>query len=126
MEIFSYTGLTATSFTGVIRGLDGTTQPAHSIGAKVRHVGSATDIQRGASAVNRIQDEGTALAQRAILNFTGAGVTATDDAANGRANVASPAATFIKPLAKRERLPVMRRCGLTQKFLGEPSCKQHG
>ncbi len=45
VEIFSYTGLTATSFTGVLRGQDGTTQPAHAVGAKVRHVTSATDIQ---------------------------------------------------------------------------------
>lgn len=45
VEIFSYTGLTATSFTGVTRGLDGTTQPAHTVGAKVRHVASAADIE---------------------------------------------------------------------------------
>lgn len=34
-----------------------------------------------------VQDEGTGLTQRDILNFTGAGVTATDDSANGRTNV---------------------------------------
>lgn len=35
-----------------------------------------------------IQDEGTPLTARAALNFTGAGVTATDDAGNNRTNVA--------------------------------------
>ncbi len=34
-----------------------------------------------------VQDEGVALPQRSILNFTGLGVTATDDALNSRTNV---------------------------------------
>jgi hypothetical protein len=37
-----------------------------------------------------VQDEGTALAARTKLNFVGAGVTATDDSANGRTNVTIP------------------------------------
>jgi hypothetical protein len=37
-----------------------------------------------------IQDEGTPLAARPTLNFTGAGVTATDDGANNRINVTIP------------------------------------
>ena len=37
-----------------------------------------------------ITDEGVALPQRAILNFTGAGVTVTDDPANGRTIVTIP------------------------------------
>ncbi len=35
-----------------------------------------------------VQDEGAALTQRGTINFTGPGVTATDDAANSRTNVA--------------------------------------
>jgi hypothetical protein len=35
-----------------------------------------------------VQDEGVALAQRSALNFVGAGVTAADDSANNRTNVA--------------------------------------
>lgn len=93
VEIFSYTGLTATSFTGVTRGLDGTTKPAHAIGARVRHVGSAADIERGATAITTIQDEGVAVAQQPIVNVTGAGATVTNDAANGRTNVTIPGST---------------------------------
>jgi hypothetical protein len=37
-----------------------------------------------------IQDEGSALTQRAALNFLGSGVTATDDSANNRTNVTIP------------------------------------
>jgi collagen type VII alpha len=37
-----------------------------------------------------VQDEGTALTARSALNFIGAGVTAADDAANGRTNVTIP------------------------------------
>lgn len=37
-----------------------------------------------------VLDEGAALAARAGLNFTGGGVTATDDSANNRTNVAIP------------------------------------
>ena len=41
-----------------------------------------------------VQDEGIALPQRAILNFTGVGVTATDDVVNNRINVSVPNSTF--------------------------------
>jgi hypothetical protein len=34
-----------------------------------------------------VQDEGSALPQRGFLNFVGAGVTATDDAANNRTTI---------------------------------------
>lgn len=37
-----------------------------------------------------VQDEGSALTQRASLNFTGAGVTATDNSANNRTNITIP------------------------------------
>lgn len=41
-------------------------------------------------AIAQIQDEGANLPVQPRLNFTGAGVTASDDAANGRTNVAIP------------------------------------
>ena len=45
------------------------------------------DASSGGSPPLTIQDEGAALPLEAALNFTGAGVTVTDDAANGRTNV---------------------------------------
>ena len=50
VEVFSYTGKTSVSFTGVTRGLDGTTAQSHASGARVRHIASAVDIQTGANA----------------------------------------------------------------------------
>ncbi len=41
----------------------------------------------GGTGYATVRDEGTALTQRATINFTGAGVVATDDAANSRTNV---------------------------------------
>lgn len=46
VEIFSYTGKTGTSFTGAVRGIDGTTAQAHATGARVRHIVSASDVQQ--------------------------------------------------------------------------------
>ena len=43
--------------------------------------------QEPINSINTIEDEGTALPQRPILNFIGANVTATDDAINNRTNV---------------------------------------
>jgi len=43
--------------------------------------------QEPINSINTIEDEGTALPQRPILNFIGANVTATDDATNNRTNV---------------------------------------
>ncbi|WP_127569745.1 hypothetical protein [Paenibacillus xylaniclasticus] len=40
-----------------------------------------------------VQDEGSSLTVRAKLNFTGAGVTASDDATNGRTNIHIPGMT---------------------------------
>lgn len=42
------------------------------------------------SGYSTIEDEGTALPRETALNFTGAGVTATDDPANGRTDVTIP------------------------------------
>lgn len=43
-ELFSYTGISGTSLTGVILGVDGTSNKVHDVGAPVRHGGSALDI----------------------------------------------------------------------------------
>jgi len=46
-----------------------------------------------------VQDEGTPLAVESALNFTGHGVTATDDAANGRTTITIPGFTTVRPTA---------------------------
>lgn len=43
-----------------------------------------------AGPINTVQDEGNPLTQRAVLNFTGAGVTVTDDAGNSRTVITIP------------------------------------
>lgn len=58
-----------------VPGPPGATGPAGPAGAT-----GAT----GPPGFGTVQDEGVALTQRSIVNFTGAGVTATDDAANSR------------------------------------------
>lgn len=45
VELVEYTGMTGTSFTGCVRAVDGTAAGAHNVGAGVRHVASASDIQ---------------------------------------------------------------------------------
>lgn len=54
------------------------------------------DVQKSSlvSGYATIQDEGVALAQQPILNITGAGATATNDATNGRTNLAITGATL--------------------------------
>lgn len=55
------------------------------------------DVQKSSlvSGYATVQDEGGALSQQATLNFTGTGVTAADDAANGRTNVTIPGAGTV-------------------------------
>jgi hypothetical protein len=50
VELFTYTGKTATTLTGITRGIDGTTAQAHTVGAVVRHVASAYDLENAANA----------------------------------------------------------------------------
>lgn len=47
-------------------------------------------LERVPSPYSTVQDEGTTLAQRTILDFTGTGVTAADDPANKRTLVTIP------------------------------------
>lgn len=47
----------------------------------------ATGAQGPAGPINTVADEGAALPVRSALNFTGSGVTATDDTANNRTQV---------------------------------------
>jgi hypothetical protein len=51
---------------------------------------SATGGGGGGAAYSTVQDEGTALTQRSTLNFTGGGVSCSDDAANSRTTCAIP------------------------------------
>src|SRR4029079_4013707 len=50
-------------------------------------------VTEGGATGHNIQDEGTPLTARSALNFVGAGVTATDDAANDRTLVTIPGST---------------------------------
>lgn len=50
LELFTYTGKTSTSFTGVTRGADDTDPKAHPARALVVHVASAADISAAAGA----------------------------------------------------------------------------
>jgi hypothetical protein len=45
VELVTYTGKTATTLTGVVRGVDDTTAKSHSTSAPVVHVASAKDIE---------------------------------------------------------------------------------
>jgi len=67
----------------------------------------------GGGGGHTIQDEGGALTARTGLNFVGPGVTATDDAANGRTNVVIPA-TLYQPDAL-----------VAEEFLGDLSGYTH-
>jgi hypothetical protein len=49
--------------------------------------GSGASIKGADGAIAQVQDEGSNLTARGKLNFIGAGVTAVDDAANGRTNI---------------------------------------
>lgn len=51
----------------------------------------------GGGAALAVQDEGTTLAQRGTVNFVGAGVTASDDAAGGRTRITIPGAGVAPP-----------------------------
>lgn len=60
-----------------------------------------------------IQDEGTSLTQRTTLNFVGAGVTATDDAANSRTVVTIPTPTAAQVGAVPTTTQVIAGSGLS-------------
>lgn len=47
-------------------------------------------VAEASGGISQVQDEGSDLPSQSNINFTGAGVTASDDAANGRTNVAIP------------------------------------
>jgi len=64
----------------------------------------------GGGSAHVVQDEGAALTQRAALNFVGAGVTATDNAANGRTIVTIPGGSgggSSYPLGNADALPAV-------------------
>jgi len=64
----------------------GGADPVHVVWEDVGTSGGGT----GGGGYATVQDEGTALPAETKLNFVGAGVTATDDAANTRTNVTIP------------------------------------
>lgn len=60
LELFTYTGKTSTSFTGVTRGADDTDPKAHPSRALVVHVASAADISAAAGTLDALSDVSTA------------------------------------------------------------------
>lgn len=84
-EVFRCTGRTSTTL-AVTGAQAGTAASNHASGAVIRGAMLTADTiaQLKLDAGISVQDEGVALTPRAILNFTGAGVTVTDDAANNR------------------------------------------
>ena len=72
LELFTYTGKTSTTFTGVVRGVDDTDPKAHLNRALVVHVASWTDFS-GASTLDELTDVDTAGATNGdALIFDGA------------------------------------------------------
>ncbi len=53
VELATYTGKTANSFTGVTRAVDGTSVQLHVAGKLVTHRASATDLEVGANAISK-------------------------------------------------------------------------
>ena len=78
-EIIFYTGKTATTFTGLVRGADGTTAAAHSSGAAVRGVITAAHHNTLANAIIAMQSRmGTGASTPTagtVLRGTGAGAS---------------------------------------------------
>lgn len=75
-------------------GTDGSGQVSHAnltgVTADQHHAQAHSDADHTGPNRVAVQDEGTAIATRATLNFTGAGVTVSDDAANNRVNIDIP------------------------------------
>lgn len=73
---------------------DGSGQVSHAdltnVGPDQHHAKAHSDADHTGPNRVAVQDEGTAIATRATLNFTGAGVTVSDDAANNRVNIDIP------------------------------------
>lgn len=67
-------------------------------------VTNTLNASAGAGGYSEIQEEGSALTARTKINFVGAGLTATDDAANSRTNVT--VATFLNTLATQGNVNV--------------------
>lgn len=82
---------TGPGVTGPIGGAS--TAPVITIDAQGRVTALTSAAITGASGYTTVQDEGTGLTARAIIDFAGAGVTATDDAANSRTLVTIPGAS---------------------------------
>ncbi len=111
MEILEYTGKTATTFTGVTRGIDSTTAKTHSSGAKVRHGISAANI----NGYDTMQEEGTTITKRNIANFVGPGVTVSD--VSGKTQVSIPGPSLSYDTVQDEGTAIIQRNTLN--FVGD-------
>lgn len=61
IEVVTYSGLTPTSLTGVVRGLDGTLANPHPAGTVVQHAASAQDIERALGVIDQVTTAGDLL-----------------------------------------------------------------
>jgi hypothetical protein len=75
MEVINVGAKAGLTFSSLTRGYDGTTEKAHSAGAKIRHAGIAKDL---GSPGHKIRDDLEVFTQREAMLFTGGGVTVTD------------------------------------------------
>jgi hypothetical protein len=84
--------IVAPTSAGGSNGVDG--KSAYDIWLAAGNSGSASaflaSLKGADGAIASVQDEGSNLTARGKLNFIGAGVTAADDAANGRTNITIP------------------------------------
>ena len=104
-EIISYTGTTATTFTGCTRGVGGTTAAAYLSGTKVEHVVVAANHNDLAAAIV------------AIETVLGAGITATNGVMRKIAEVAGANSSGVLEFSS---IPATYR-GLLVSFVGRTS-----
>tara|TARA_Y100000593_G_scaffold26883_1_gene53528 strand:- start:303 stop:2072 length:1770 start_codon:yes stop_codon:yes gene_type:complete len=101
-DLLRATGATALSKLGI-----GTAGQVLTVNA------GATDLEWSDTAQtgHTIHDEAGALTQTQILNFTGAGVTATHNGANNRTDITIPGAGQVLSLGAVDQIPVMNSGG---------------
>jgi hypothetical protein len=97
--------IVAPTSAGGSNGVDG--KSAYDIWLAAGNSGSASaflaSLKGADGAIASVQDEGSNLTARGKLNFIGAGVTAADDAANGRTNITIPGPSAAPFSRRRSR-----------------------
>jgi hypothetical protein len=105
--------IVAPTSAGGSNGVDG--KSAYDIWLAAGNSGSASaflaSLKGADGAIASVQDEGSNLTARGKLNFIGAGVTAADDAANGRTNITipGPSCCAVQRDGGRDQWPLHRQ-----------------